>query len=164
MNARDSRQMREVCYGQDSCGTVTVTSPPQISSTATKNIHYLILDQPDFVKCDLVSAHPGDLEIMLRGPGNPQTATQFDISALPAPYNNSLVYSAGGQNKQSFYIYTGEKSTINQGATTRWYIDVSFNATGGGVAGDLPVTYGITCTSGNGTTVPWFLTTGTANP
>ena len=101
---------------------------------------------------------------MLRGPGNPQTATQFDISALPAPYNNPLVYSAGGQNKQSFYIYTGEKSTINQGATTRWYIDVSFNATGGGVAGDLPVTYGITCTSGNGTTVPWFLTTGTANP
>ena len=101
IDARDSRQVRQVCYGQDSCGTVTVTSPPQISSTTTKNIHYLILDQPDFVQCDLVSAHPGDLEIMLRGPGDPQTAPQFDITTLPAPYNNPVRTPAAARTSRA---------------------------------------------------------------
>jgi hypothetical protein len=32
---------------------------------------------------------------------------------------------------------------------------VSFNETTG-VSGDLPVDYGIICTSGNGVSVPWF--------
>ncbi len=161
IDARDSRQARQVCYGQDSCGTVTLTNPPAITDITKKNIHYLIVDQPDFVKCDLVSTRASDLEIMLRGPGDPQTAPQFDVAALPPPYDASP-YTSGGAGLQGFYIYTGEKSTINLGATTRWYIDVSFNQSS--VNTTTPIPYGITCTSGNGTTVPWMLTTGPANP
>ena len=162
IDARDARQSRQVCFGQDSCGTVTVTNPPQITDTINKNIHYLILDQPDFVQCSLVSPNASDLEIMLRQPGDPHTASKFDITALPAPYN-AAPYNNDTHNSTSFYVYTGDKSTINSGATTRWYIDVEFrNSTGN--SGDLPVSYGITCTSGNGTTVPWKLTTDPANP
>ena len=145
-------------------------NPAYLSSTTSKNIHYAIFDQPDFVQCSLVSdsaAHLADLEIMLRGPGDPQTAPQF---VPAAPYNTYPPYTAGGPGATSFYIYTGEKSTVALGATTRWYIDVSFNASTGN-ANDLdptkgggPIPYGITCTAGNGMTVPWFGTTGPPNP
>jgi hypothetical protein len=161
-DASDVRQSRLACYGQDSCGSgsASVTNPAQITDTTKKNIHYLILDQPDFVKCDLVSSQLNALEMMLRGPGDPQTAAQFDISALPAPYN-APPYTSGGVGQTSFYIYSGEKSTIASGATTRWYIDVSLRQ---GSTFTVPINYGITCRSGNGVTVPWLGTTGPANP
>jgi hypothetical protein len=76
MDANDTRQSRLACYGMDSCfaNLPSVTNPATISSSGSKNIHYFIVDQPDFVKCDLI-VNAGDvngLEIMLRGPGNPQ--------------------------------------------------------------------------------------------
>jgi len=150
----DSRQARVACYGQDSCGsnTVSAINPAQITDTTKKNIHYLILDQPDYVQCSLVSPRINDLEIMLRGPGNTLSAPQF-ATAPP--------FSSGGVGATSVYIYTGEKSTIALGATTRWYLDVSFRQ--GGTA-TTPINYGITCRSGNGVTVPWLGTTGPANP
>jgi hypothetical protein len=119
----------------------------------------MIIDQPDFVKCDLVAdaATMSALEITLRGPGDPINAPVF---ALTAPYNVSP-YTSGGGGQTGFYVYTGEKSTISSGATTRWYIDVQRNA--GSVAAG-PFNYGITCHSGNGLTVPWFGTTATATP
>lgn len=172
-DARDVRQSRQSCYGMDNCNLATpsVTNPAYINSTTSKNIHYAIFDQPDFIQCSLVSdsaQHLGDLEIMLRGPtGNPQSATQFDITTLPAPYNTAP-YTSGGAAATSFYIYTGDRSTVNAGQTTRWYIDVSANQGSSTVAADVAsgsgVPYGITCTSGNGITVPWLGTTGPANP
>ena len=164
-DANDTRQSRLACYGMDSCGAAvpSVSNPATISSSATKNIHYFIIDQPDFVKCDLVMkpADAGRLEIMLRRPGSVQTAPQFDISTLPAPYN-AAPYTSGGVAQQGFYIYTGERSTISSGFTTRWYIDVSYNQGSGSFPGSID--YGIKCESGNGVTVPWLGTTGPANP
>ena len=119
----------------------------------------MIIDQPDFVKCDLV----GDanalaaLEITLRGPGSPLTAPVF---VLPSPYNTPP-YTSGGSGQTGFYVYTGEKSTISSGATTRWYIDVQRKSTSSATG---PFNYGITCRSGNGVTVPWFGTTAAATP
>ncbi len=172
-DARDVRQSRQACYGMDSCGATqsSATNPAYLNSTTTKNIHYAIFAQPDFIQCSLVSdsaQHLADLEIMLRGPnGDATTATQFDITTLPAPYN-AAPYTSGGAAATSFYIYTGDKSTVNLGKTTRWYIDVSANQGSSTVAADVAsgsgVPYGITCTSGNGITVPWLGTTGPANP
>jgi hypothetical protein len=175
-DANDVRQSRQACYGMDSCGsgTSSTTNPAYLNSTTKKNIHYAILDQPDYVQCTLVSdskQHLDDLEIMLRVPGDPQTATQFNVSAQPAPYKNTSIYSSGGPAQTSFYIYTGEKSTIASGATTRWYIDVSGNQssltlpTDVAANGGKGIPYGITCTAGNGMTVPWLGTTiSPANP
>jgi|SRR5665213_967606 len=154
-SANDNRQSRLACYGMDSCGASlpSITNPAQITGAGTKNIHYAIFDQPDFVKCDLVSNDLADLQMTLRGPGDPLTSPQF---ALPAGYDTPP-YTSGGSGQTGFYVYTGEKSMIDSGSTTRWYIDVSFR--GGGDAGNLPIAYGIKCTSGNGITVPWLGTT-----
>ncbi len=108
---------------------------------------------------------------MLRGPGgDPHDRAKFDITALPAPYNAAPYNNGGAATAPSFYIYTGDKSTVNSGATTRWYIDVSGNQSSSTLATDIAgnssgkgIPYGITCTSGNGITVPW-LATDPANP
>ena len=175
-DANDVRQSRQACYGMDTCGASvpSASNPTYLDSTTSKNIHYAIFDQPDFIQCSLVSDSTrdlGDLELMLRGPGgDPQSATQFNIATLPAPYNASP-YTSGGQGATSFYIYTGARSTVNAGQTTRWYIDVSGNQSSSTLATDIAgnssgkgIPYGITCTSGNGITVPWLGTTGPANP
>ncbi len=176
IDARDVRQARQACYGMDSCGTGTVSAvdPAYLNSTSSKNIHYAIFDQPDFIQCSLVSdsaQHLGDLEILLRGPGgDPQTAATF---TLPTGYTGTP-YSVGGRTGvTSFYIYTGDKGAVNAGQTTRWYIDVSANQGSSTLLADMAtatasngpgIPYGIACTSGNGTTVPWLGTTGPANP
>ncbi|HSQ82496.1 MAG TPA: hypothetical protein VLU54_15410, partial [Casimicrobiaceae bacterium] len=173
-DARDVRQSRQACYGMDSCGLTTpsVSNAAYLNSTTSKNIHYAIFAQPDFIQCSLVSdstQHLGDLEIMLRVPGDAQTALQF---VPAAPYNTSP-FTAGGPGATNFYVYTGDKNAVNAGQTTRWYIDVSANQSSSTLAADLAATssnpvpgipYGITCTSGNGITVPWLGTTGPANP
>lgn len=157
----DVRQARLACYGQDSCssGTVSATDPATITNVSLKNIHYMIIDQPDFVKCDLVgdATALAALEITLRGPGSPLGAPVF---VLPAGYNASP-YTSGGSGQTGFYVYTGEKSTISSGATTRWYIDVQRKSTSSATG---PFNYGITCRSGNGVSVPWFGTTAAATP
>ena len=170
IDARDVRQARQVCYGVGDCNTPLFdANSTHLNSTVSKNIHYTIFDQPDFVGCSLISdtpAHLADLEIMLRAPGDPQTAPQF---VPTAPYATNPPYTAGGPGATSFYVYTGEKSTQALGATTRWYIDVSFNATNPSAnASDVTtgsgVPYAIVCTAGNGMSVPWLGTTGPANP
>lgn len=154
-DANDNRQSRLACYGMDSCGAASpsVSNPATLTSATSTNVHYAILDQPDFVKCDLVSPNASDLQIRLREPGNLLSAPVF---TLPAGYN-SAPYTAGGTNATTFYVYTGEKSTIASGTSTRWYIDVSLRP--GGNAGNLPIDYGIKCASGNGISVPWLGTT-----
>jgi len=160
-DARDVRQARLTCYGQDDCGSSSLNGSATIRYVSKKNIHYMIIDQPDFVKCDLVADAPtlSALEITLRGPGDPIAAPVF---APPAPYNVPP-YTSGGGGLTGFYIYTGEKSgsATSSGATTRWYIDVQRNA---GSSAPGPFNYGITCHSGNGLTVPWFGTTAPATP
>lgn len=162
-DARDVRQSRLACYGMDSCldTAPSTNNPPQITNATLRNIHYAIFDQPDFVKCDLV-ADPvtlSQLQITLREPGNPISSPTFP---LLAPYNTNPPYTAGGTNQTGFYVYTGEKSTIASGATTRWYIDVQVRP--GTVSPALPLKYGIKCSSGNGISVPWLGTTAAATP
>jgi hypothetical protein len=146
VDARDVRQARVACYGQDSCGSnqVSASDPAHLDNVANRNIHFMIIDQPDYVTCNLVPQGRTDLEIMLRAPGNVQSSPIV----------------AGGHGANQFSIYTGDKSTISLGATTRWYIDVQAQA---GVS-TAPITYGITCRSGNGVSVPWFGTTAPRAP
>ncbi len=153
-DAWDARQQRLACYGQDSCGSgvVSVSNPATITNTALKNIHYVIFDQPDYIKCDLVSPRLTDLEIMLRQPGDPLSAPQFPVG--PG-------FSSGGVGQTGIYIFTGDRGAIASGHTTRWYIDVSYRAGGNAT---VPIPYGFTCISGNGVTVPWIGSTGPANP
>ena len=150
-DAADQRQKRKTCYASADCLTADTVNPTQITSTATKNIHWLFLTQPDFVECHLVSPNLGDLEMQLRVPGDVFAAPVFVPSA---PYNADPPYSAGGSTKTSFYIFTGYRNAVNAGTVTRWFIDVSFNEAGN--SADLPIDYGIICTSGNGVSVPWF--------
>ena len=127
---------------------MSTIQPPAISDVTQKNIHWLILAQPDYVKCELVSTRLADLEMQLRGPG--------DVFASP-PFPSAPPYSSGGNGLTSFYIFTGHRGeALTLGTDTRWFIDVSFRE-GGNTA--VPINYGITCRSGNGVTVPWFRAT-----
>ena len=139
-DANDQRQKRLVCYASADCQTADSVNPTQITSTTTKNIHWLFLTPPDFVECHLVSPNLGDLEMRLRVPGDVFTSPVFVPSA---PFNADPPYSAGGSTKTSFYIFTGYRNAVNAGTVTRWFIDVSFNEAG--TAADLPVNYGIIC-------------------
>src|SRR4029453_64538 len=99
----DVRQARLACYGMDSCGNSlpSVTNPATIESPVLKNIHYMIIDQPDFVSCNLVADAPtlAALEITLRGPGgDPLTAPVFPLTA---PYNVPP-YTSGGGGRTGF--------------------------------------------------------------
>ena len=131
---------------QDAGGTVNAVNPTQIPDATTKFVHTLFIEQPDYVECQLVSPNLGDLQIRIRGPG--------DVFSSPV-WPSSPPFSSGGAGLTSFYIFTGNRSTIGNGSASRWFIDVGFRTTGG-VAADLPVSYGITCNSGNGVTVPYF--------
>jgi len=157
VEARDNRQSRLACYGMDSCGSTvsSVADPATITDTSKRNIHYLIIDQPDFVKCDLVSEAGGasrlnDLQMVIRGPTDTPTGTTKFVNPV-APYD-AAPYTSGGLAQTGFYIYTGEKS-INGGVASRWYIDVSLRIGGNATP---PIKYGIKCSSGNGVTVPWL--------
>ena len=160
IDANDQRQSRKACYGQSQCGTVSAIDKSTVPDASTRNIHYTIFDQPDFIQCSLVYNQPSDngkLEIMVRGPGSPTSTTPF---VLTAPYTGAP-FTAGGASAQSFYIYTGERSTQAGGLSTRWYIDVQIDPLSGAAG---PVDYGITCTSGNGVTIPWMGMTSGATP
>lgn len=157
-DGRDNRQSRLSCYGMDSCtattGVESAIDPAVITDTTKRNVHYLILDAPDFVKCDLVSqTRLNDLQMVLRGPTD--TATGTTPFANSAPPYNAAPYTSGGAGQTNFYVYTGEKgqSIAGSGAATRWYIDVSYRAGGNATT---PITYGIRCQSGNGVTIPWL--------
>ncbi len=158
-DARDVRQARLACYGQDDCGSSSLNNSATISDVSKKNIHYMIIDQPDFVKCDLVADAPtmSALEITLRGPGDPIT---HPFLRFPRHTTYRPIPAVVEARPVSTSI-PAKKAAISSGATTRWYIDVQRNA-GSGAAG--PFNYGITCHSGNGLTVPWFGTTATATP
>jgi hypothetical protein len=161
-DARDNRQSRLACYGMDDCGAdaSSTADPATITDTTKRNIHYMIIDPPDFVKCDLVSDEAAsrldDLQIVLRPPSDSLTGTTPFANANP-PYN-AAPYTSGGAGQTSLYVYTGEKSTINGGVASRWYLDVSFRNGGDST---VPIKYGIKCTSGNGVTIPWL---GTSAP
>ncbi len=150
-DAQDFRQKRKICYGQTStCGTL-VSSPTTVTADTDLNIHELYIAQPDFVKCDLVGDAPtlSQLQMRLREPGNYLTAPVF----VPAAPYDSAPFTGGGAGANSFYIYTGEHSEWNGGSTDRWYIDVEGRD---GTSGALA--YGITCTSGNGISIPYVRT------
>ena len=153
IDANSDAMRRVVCLGQDQCGTVSGTNPEQISGKTNRNIYSMIITQPDFVACNLVAAS-GDLpnlQTRIRGPGQAFDGTTIWPSTSP--------YSSGGAGKQSFYISTGPRDAVAGGIATRWFVDVeqtsSSTATG-------PISYGITCLSGNGTEVPWFRATAVA--
>jgi len=149
--ANDVRQSRLICYAMDNCTdtTASITNPAQLAA-GKRNIHWAIFDQPDFVQCQLVSDQLAALQIQLRSwSDSVQGTTPF---TLPAGYNTAP-YTAGGAGATSFYVYTGEKSTVNNGETARWFIDVTASGAG---SPTFPINYGIKCTSGNGISVPWL--------
>ena len=143
---------RIVCFGQDSCGAVSVTNPETITGVTTRNVYSMIVTQPDFVACNLVaaSADLANLQMRIRGPGAP-----FGTTVWPS----SAPYDSGGAGKTSFYISTGPRNAVNNGTATRWFIDVEQTSTSTATGA---ISYGITCQSGNGTEVPWFRGTAAA--
>lgn len=158
----DRRQKRFMCYATDpadaTCQTTDPVAPTQIPSTSARNIHWLFIAQPDFVKCDLVSAHLADLEMRLRVADDVYNGNT--VFTPTAPFNANPPYTAGGAGLTGFYIFTGHRSQIGTGPSagqiTRWFIDVQPSATGVANPADFPVDYGIVCTAGNGVSVPYF--------
>jgi hypothetical protein len=138
IDADDNRQRRTICYSQTTCGTLDNLT--NINDVALRSVHQTLIAQPDYVKCELVGPRVNDLEMRLRGPGD--------------AFSSTVV--AGGNNLTSFYAFTGHRGEVNNGFVTRWFIDVSFREGGNTTT---PIPYGITCHSGNGVTVPWFLRT-----
>ena len=140
-------QKRTACIGQDNCGlgNGVGTAPETISDASLRSVYSMIITQPDFVRCDLVAAAGDlpDLQMRLRGPGAP-----FGTTIFPA----SPPYDAGGAGKTTFYIDTGWRNAVNNGTATRWFIDVETASP----ATAVPINFGITCSSGNGTEIPWF--------
>lgn len=140
-DAMNDGQRRIACIGQDECGVahgVSVSQPEQITNATLRNVYSMIITQPDHVRCDIVAA-PADLpnlQMRLRLPGDPFTSTVF----------------AGGAGQTSFSIFTGGRNAIDNGTATRWFIDVETISSGTTV----PIQFGVACTSGNGTEVPWF--------
>jgi hypothetical protein len=161
-DALDRRAKRFMCYATDpadlTCQTADTVAPTQVRLASTRNIHYLFLAQPDFVKCDLVSPNLEDLEMRLR-----LADDAFNGSAVfvpSAPFNANPPYTAGGAGLTGFYIFTGHRTQVGQGSgvgqITRWFIDVQANADAvANRPGDFPVDYGIVCNSGNGVSVAW---------
>lgn len=150
IDALNEGMKRVACIGQDSCGTVSASDPETISGPTLRNVYSMIITQPDFVACNLIVKPPTDpsnLQIRLRGPGDP--------FASPV-WTSSPPYDSGGAGKQSFYIATGPRNAVDMGTATRWFIDVETISTYSGSTID----YGITCQSGNGTEIPWFRGTG----
>jgi len=139
-------QKRVACIGMDSCSDAvpSTVQPEQIADVTQKNIYSMIITQPDFVSCNLVSTRLADLQMQLRQWGDPFAAPVF--TAGPG-------FNSGGTGVTSFYVYTGARNAVSAGKATRWFIDVSFR-TGGNAT--TPIDFGITCRSGNGTEVPWF--------
>jgi len=140
-DALNEGQKRVACIGQDQCGVthgVSVSQPEQITNATLRNVYSMIITQPDHVRCDVVAA-PADLpnlQMRLRLPGDPFSSTVF----------------AGGAGQTSFSIFTGGRNAIDNGTATRWFIDVeTINS-----ATTVPSSFGVTCSSGNGTEVPWF--------
>jgi hypothetical protein len=147
VDANDLRQFRKVCYSMDSTCTTEIVGTGQtaLAATGTKFVHQIMITPPDYVKCDLVSARLADLEMRIRGPGDPFASPVF---ATSPPYDS------GGDGKTSFYIYTGERNAVNGGFATRWFIDVSYRE--GSADSTVPIPFGMVCYSGNGITYPWL--------
>ncbi|MGH9805971.1 MAG: hypothetical protein ACRD9W_01695, partial [Terriglobia bacterium] len=145
-------QKRRTCYGQlADCATLTAP-PSQVSDASTdRNVHSLFIAQPDFVKCDLVGDAPtlAQLQIRIREPGDVANSPVF----VPSTPYIGAPFTAGGTGHNGFYFYTGERSEWNAGSTARWFIDVEGSDTSTG-----SLDYGITCTSGNGVSVPYIRT------
>jgi hypothetical protein len=152
-DAEDRRQKRLVCYSQSPCGTaVTGTGETAIPDAATKFIHAFYATPPDYIRCDLVSTRLADLEMRVRGPGDVFVSPLFTSGA-----GGTGVFDSGGSDKTTFYIFTGFRNAFsaangNDGQTARLFIDVSFRETG---TATFPIPYGITCTSGNGISIPY---------
>jgi hypothetical protein len=144
IDALNNGQRREACIGMDDCNatTVSTTQPERITDVSLKNVYSMIIAQPDYVRCDLVG-DTASLQIRLREWGDAFSSPVFPVSV---PYTN------GASNQTFFYIYTGGRNAVNGGTASRWFIDVAARSG----AGTPPFDFGITCTSGNGTEVPWL--------
>lgn len=142
----NNAQKRVACIGMDVCSdpAPSTVQPEKISDVTQKNIYSMIITQPDFVSCNLVSTRLADLQMQLRQWGDPFTAPVFAAGSG---------FSSGGTGLTSFYVNTGARNAVNNGTASRWFIDVSFR-TGGSAT--TPISFGITCRSGNGVEVPWF--------
>jgi hypothetical protein len=125
---QDDHAFRALTESVDALGNVfTLGAYPN-----SRNRHVVNFKHPDWVACAVSridGGNAGDLEMRLVAP-------------------DALTVVAGGNAALGFAkTYLGAKSTRNNGANGRWFIDVEA-ATGGGVADGAQ--YSITCTSGSG--------------
>ena len=145
VDSLDNGQKRTACIGLPDCAAPLVpASAEHITDVTLRNVYSMIITQPDFVQCNLVSDRLSDLQMRLRQWGDPFSSAPF----------------AGGTGQTSFYVFTGNRNAVNGGTATRWFIDVSFRDGGNAT---VPIDFGITCHSGNGTEIPWFRGTALKN-
>ena len=125
---QDDHALRTLTESVDALGNVfTLGAFPN-----SRNRHVVNFKHPDTVACSIDRIDGGNV-------------TDLEMQ-LVAPDGATVV--AGGNATQSFpNTYLGAKSTRNNGANGRWFIDVEA-ATGGGVANGAQ--YAITCRSGSG--------------
>lgn len=120
----DLRMRKESITGVDALGT-----PFTLLAQGIKNIHIAYLQHPDWLDCRLQA--PGtrinDLEFQLKKPNGDVVAGGAGITEFPR-------------------TFLGEKSTVASGINSRWRIEVSPRAT----ATVFPISYSISCRSGNG--------------
>ena len=137
IDAMNDGQRRVACIGEGTCGTFDGVQPEEITDATMRNVYSMIITQPDYVSCDLQAAQAdlANLQMRLRSPGDPFTSTVF----------------AGGAGQQSFSTYTGGRNAVNGGVASRWFIDVETTSN----STTVPIDFGINCTSGNGTEIPW---------
>lgn len=159
-DSADRRQKRTVCYASSDCINADTVNPTQ-ADTAHTNVHTIFIDQPDFVKCDLVSAHLTDLQMRLRVADDPTGTFGSTVFVPSPPFDADPPYTAGGAGLTGFYIFTGHRGQVGQGTgvgqVSRWFVDVQASDDGvNNHPGDFPLDYGIICTGGNGVSVPYF--------
>jgi hypothetical protein len=130
IQADDQTRYRSLAYGHNGSGNLT--TPAQIVAAGEKNVHVSNVRPPDNLRCETVGPNAGVLEIRA------MTTTG--------------VLLGGGSNSPSAAFATGPRGAFS-GAAPSIHFEVSVRE---GASPAYPVSYGLTCTSGNGMGWPWW--------
>jgi len=126
----DQTRFRSLAFGHDGSGSLT--TPAQVVAAGEKNVHVSNVRPPDNVRCDLVGPNTGALEIRA-------------TTTLGTPIG-------GGDNATTAAFATGPRGSF-EGTAPMIQVEVGVRE---GATPAYPVSYGMTCTSGNGMGWPWW--------
>lgn len=108
-----------------------------LTGFSEQNVFGLYLQHPDWVQCTATGAQAAGIELRLKDP--------------------SGIVLVGGDGISSFgETYLGEKNARNSGVNGLWTLEVEASGLN---AISPPVTYGVTCRSGNGSNRPLLIGT-----